>query len=137
MKSLTNEIVALLDTYTYPITVKRITRGYSKLTPVYPMIAVFEIGNSTYTALLGQEILASVAYQVEVYSKDMVIDGVPTSSDDIVDGIVGVLDEKMNSVYGFNRDSSVAMPSTLDATVSRHVLRYTATLDVKNDITYR
>lgn len=137
MKSLTDEIVALLQTYTYPVTVKRITKGYSKLAPVYPMIAVFEINNSTYKALLGREVLATVSYQIDIYSKDMLVNGVPTSSQDTLEGISGVIDEKMNSVYGFTRQSSVAMPSTLDATVLRQILRYSAILDATNDITYR
>ena len=45
MKSLTDEIITLLQEQSYSVTVKRIQDGYSNLKPVYPIIVIHEIDN--------------------------------------------------------------------------------------------
>ena len=78
MKSLTDEIITLLQGQSYPVTVKRIQDGYSNLKPVYPTIVIHEIDNRTQMAILGKEYHSRLEYQIDIYAKDMVISEEPT-----------------------------------------------------------
>lgn len=137
MKSLTDEIITLLQGQSYPVTVKRIQDGYSNLKPVYPIIVIHEIDNRTHMAILGKEYLSRLEYQIDIYAKDMVISGEPTLAKTIVDGIGNVVDTALQTQYGFTRTVRTRMPEGEDKTVSRLTLRYSTLLDIQNDITYR
>lgn len=137
MKSLTDEIITLLQEQSYPVTVKRIQDGYSNLKPVYPIIVIHEIDNRTHMAILGKEYLSRLEYQIDIYAKDMVISGEPTLAKTIVDGIGNVVDTALQTQYGFTRTVRTRMPEGEDKTVSRLTLRYSTLLDIQNDITYR
>lgn len=137
MKSLTDEIITLLQEQSYPVTVKRIQDGYSNLKPVYPIIVIHEIDNRTQMAILGKEYLSRLEYQIDIYAKDMVISGEPTLAKTIVDGIGNVVDTALQTQYGFTRTVRTRMPEGEDKTVSRLTLRYSTLLDIQNDITYR
>jgi hypothetical protein len=137
MKSLTDEIITLLQEQSYPVAVKRIQDGYSNLKPVYPIIVIHEIDNRTYMAILGREYHSRLEYQIDIYAKDMVISGEPTLAKTIVDGIGNVVDTALQTQYGFTRTVRTRMPEGEDKTVSRLTLRYSTLLDIQNDITYR
>lgn len=137
MKSLTDEIITLLQEQSYSVTVKRIQDGYSNLKPVYPIIVIHEIDNRTQMAILGKEYLSRLEYQIDIYAKDMVISGEPTLAKTIVDGIGNVVDTALQTQYGFTRTVRTRMPEGEDKTVSRLTLRYSTLLDIQNDITYR
>lgn len=137
MKSLTDEIITLLQEQSYPVTVKRIQDGYSNLKPVYPIIVIHEIDNRTHMAILGKEYLSRLEYQIDIYAKDMVLSGEPTLAKTIVDGIGNVVDTALQTQYGFTRTVRTRMPEGEDKTVSRLTLRYSTLLDIQNDITYR
>lgn len=137
MKSLTDEIITLLQEQSYSVTVKRIQDGYSNLKPVYPIIVIHEIDNRTQMAILGKEYLSRLDYQIDIYAKDMVISGEPTLAKTIVDGIGNVVDTALQTQYGFTRTVRTRMPEGEDKTVSRLTLRYSTLLDIQNDITYR
>lgn len=137
MKSLTDEIITLLQGQSYPVTVKRIQDGYSNLKPVYPIIVIHEIDNRTQMAILGKEYHSRLEYQIDIYAKDMVISEEPTLAKTIVDGIGNVVDTALQTQYGFTRTVRTRMPEGEDKTVSRLTLRYSTLLDIQNDITYR
>jgi hypothetical protein len=137
MKSLTDEIITLLQEQSYPVAVKRIQDGYSNLKPVYPIIVIHEIDNRTYMAILGKEYHSRLEYQIDIYAKDMVISEEPTLAKTIVDGIGNVVDTALQTQYGFTRTVRTRMPEGEDKTVSRLTLRYSTLLDIQNDITYR
>jgi len=137
MKSLTDEIIALLRLQTYPVTVKTIVEGYPKSAPLYPAITVHEFDNSSRQVLNGEELFADLAYQIEIYAKDMMVANVPTSSKTTVKAIAGVIDTIVNSQFGFTRMVATYAPYDKDVTVSRYVLRYSAILDTRTDILYR
>lgn len=137
MKSLTDEIITLLQEQSYPVTVKRIQDGYSNLKPVYPTIVIHEIDNRTHMAILGKEYHSRLEYQIDIYAKDMVISGEPTLAKTVVDGIGNVVDTALQTQYGFTRTVHTRMPEGEDKTVSRLTLRYSTLLDIQNDITYR
>jgi hypothetical protein len=137
MKSLTDEIITLLQEQSYPVAVKRIQDGYSNLKPVYPIIVIHEIDNRTYLAILGREYHSRLEYQIDIYAKDMVISEEPTLAKTIVDGIGNVVDTALQTQYGFTRTVRTRMPEGEDKTVSRLTLRYSTLLDIQNDITYR
>lgn len=137
MKSLTDEIITLLQGQSYPVTVKRIQDGYSNLKPVYPIIVIHEIDNRTQMAILGKEYHSRLEYQIDIYAKDMVISEEPTLAKTVVDGIGNVVDTALQTQYGFTRTVRTRMPEGEDKTVSRLTLRYSTLLDIQNDITYR
>lgn len=137
MKSLTDDIIELLGTQTYLTTVKTIAEGYPRSAPLYPAIIVHEIDNTSRQVLNGEELLANLAYQIEIYAKDMVVDSTPTSSKTVVKEIAKVIDLAVNSQYGFTRMVATLAPYDKDTTVSRYVLRYSAILDTRTDILYR
>jgi len=137
MKSLTDEIITLLKTQSYPVAVKQIQDGYSNTKPVYPLIVVHEIDNRTETAILGKEYHSRLEYQFDIYSKDKVVAGTPTLAKTVVDGIGNVVDTVLQSQYGFTRTVRTRMPEGEDKTVTRLTLRYSTLLDIQNDITYR
>ena len=133
MKNLVDDLITFLNTLTFSDTVKDIREAYSKKKPVYPMISVDEINNATRTALVGEERLSNLGYQIDVYSKDMY----PRSGRDICRGIVSIVDTNLQSQYGMKRVSYVEIPDPNDTTVFRITLRYTCILDVKTDYMYR
>jgi hypothetical protein len=137
MKSLTDEIITLLQEQSYPVTVKRIQEGYSNLKPVYPIVVIQEIDNRTQMAILGKEYHSRLEYQIDIYAKDMVISGEPTLAKTIVDWIGNVVDTALQTQYGFTRTVRTRIPEGEDKTVSRLTLRYSTLLDIQNDITYR
>lgn len=137
MKSLLDEVLATLSGLTYPVTIKSVRPSYSKLAPVYPMIVVEEVNNSTRLALNGEERLADVVYQIDVFSKDMSVSGTPTAGAKVCKSVGDELDLALNSAYGMTRTSAIAMPDVNDATVSRRTLRYSGILDVTTDYMYR
>lgn len=137
MKNLLDEVKAVLEAQTYPVTVKSIRPSYSKLTPSYPMVIIDEVNNTTRLAVNGEEILSDVTYQIDIFSKDMIVGGVPTAGSSVCKEIGAVVDEALNSVFGMTRTSTVEIPDVNDATVSRRTLRYTGILDITTDYMYR
>jgi hypothetical protein len=137
MKNLVAEIVQTLKNASYPVTVTVIRPSYSKAHPVYPMIIVGEIDNSTKLALKGEERWSTIRYQIDIFSKDMVIDYVPISGIEVCRKLGHIVDLELNEKYGMTRNSAVELPDVNDATVSRLTLRYTGILDIKTDYTYR
>ena len=137
MKSLTSEIITLLKTKSYPVTVKTIVEGYPATTPLYPAIIVQEIDNISNKTLLGEELYSTLTYDIEIYARDMIVATVATSSKTTVKGIASMVDTTLNSYYGFKRTVASLVPYSVDNTVSRYLLRYTVILDNKNNITYR
>lgn len=137
MKSLETEVIATLNSATYPVTVKSVRPSYSKLAPVYPMIIVREINNKTRVALNGEEILADLEYQIDVYSKDMSVSGAMMAGAKVCGNIGAVIDTELNETYGLTRVVNTKLPDVNDATVSRLTLRYTGILNVKTDYMYR
>ncbi len=133
MKSLVDEIITGLQRETFSVTIKSIRSAYSKLAPEYPMIAVSEIENSNRTSILGKERFSDLGYQIDIFSKDIY----PTAGADICSDIGSVVDNYLQSTYGFTRVTTIRLPDISDSTVSRLSLRYTGILDVVNDITYR
>lgn len=137
MLNLVNEIVTQLNSLTYQVTIKSIRPSYSKSPPVYPMIIVDENNNSTRMALKGEERLANLAYQIDIFSKDMMVGTVPTSGVAIC-GLIGkAVDTALNSEYGLTRTSAVQMPDGRDSTISRLTLRYSGIIDSKTEYMYR
>lgn len=137
MKDLVTEIKSTLSGISYPVQIKSIRSAYSKLAPVYPMIVVQEVNNTTRTALLGNERLSNLTYQIEVFSKDMALNLTPTAGSEIVRAIGTLIDAELNSEYGLTRTVCMVSPDINDATVSRLTLRYTGILDVTTDYMYR
>lgn len=137
MKNLLDEVKTVLEAQTYPVTVKSIRPSYSKLTPSYPMVIIDEVNNTTRLAVNGEEILSNVTYQIDIFSKDMIVGGVPTAGSSVAKEIGAVVDEALNSVFGMTRTSTVEIPDVNDATVSRRTLRYTGILDITTDYMYR
>ena len=137
MKSLVAEVLETIENVTYPVTVKSVREPYSKLAPAYPMVIVDEVNNTTLLALKGEERLSSVVYQVEVFSKDMLVGSTITSGVDVCKSIGKLIDSELNTIYGMTRTSAVSTPDINDATVSRYILRYDGILDVKTDYMYR
>lgn len=137
MKNLVDEIVATLNNVSYPFTVKSIRASYSKKTPVYPMIVVNEVDNSTRLAIKGDERWSNIGYQIDIFSKDMAVESIPTSGVKICRILGQLVDLELNNKYGMTRTSTMEMPDVNDATVSRLTLRYSGILDIKTDYTYR
>jgi hypothetical protein len=121
-------------TFTYPVI--DIRPSYSMKKAQYPMIVVHEMDNRAAITLGDTERFSSLAYQIDVYCKDMVILGSPVSRNTIARSICGTVDSKMNSEYGMTRVSSVYLGDDDDG-VLRYALRYTGFLDVINGILYR
>lgn len=137
MKNLVNELVTHLKNLEYPVIIKAIRDSHSKANPVYPMIVVDEVNNSSRFALKGEERLSNLVYQIDIFSKDMVVGLTPTSGKNICRDISHVVDAEMNSEYGLTRTSAVETPDNNDSTVSRCTLRYSGILDLKSDLMYR
>jgi hypothetical protein len=136
MKNLVLELVTYLNTLSYPVTVKART-AYSKAKPTYPMIVVDEIDNTTRIALKGEERFATLGYQIDIFSKDMSVGGVPTSGTVVCNNIATSIDTGVQSTYGLTRESFIALPDVQDSTISRLTLRYSGIIDVKTDYMYR
>lgn len=137
MKNLVDEIVTYLNTLSYDVTIKSIRGSYSKASPVYPMVIVDENDNSSRFSLKGEERLSNLGYQIDIFSKDMLVGVTPTSGVEICRDIANVVDLGLNSEYGLTRTSAVEMPDNKDATISRITLRYSGILDLKSDYMYR
>lgn len=137
MKNLLDEVKTVLLAQAYPVTVQSIRPSYSKLTPAYPMVIIDEVNNTTRLAVNGEEILSDITYQIDIFSKDMIVGGVPTAGSSVCKGIGAVVDETLNRVFGMTRTSTVEIPDVNDATVSRRTLRYTGILDITTDYMYR
>lgn len=137
MRNLVDEVIALLEAQTYPVTIKTLCEGYPRKNPMYPAIIVHEFDNSSRTVLNGEEHLANISYEIEIYAKDMLVDGTPTSSKTVVKDIAGVIDDAVNEQFGFTRMVATLVPYNKDETVARYILRYTAILDTRTDYLYR
>ena len=137
MKNLLDEVKTVLLAQAYPVTVQSIRPSYSKLTPAYPMVIIDEVNNTTRLAVNGEEILSGITYQIDIFSKDMIVGGVPTAGSSVCKGIGAVVDEALNRVFGMTRTGTVEIPDVNDATVSRRTLRYTGVLDITTDYMYR
>lgn len=136
MISLEDELVTYLTSLAYPINVS-IRSAYSKLSPTYPLITVNEVDNRTLKALLGEEYLSSLMVQVDIYSKDMAINNVPTAGKTVTENLATIVDSGLQSYYGMSRTSYVKVPDVGDSTIFRLTMRFSSVLDVKNELTYR
>lgn len=133
MKNLVDKIILGLQGESFSVTIKSIRSAYNKLPPEYPMIVVNEIENTNNLSILGEERFSNLGYQIDIFSRDIY----PDTGIEICLGIGRVVDNYLQSTYGFNRISSVQLPDYTDSTISRFTLRYSGLIDVNNDITYR
>jgi len=131
MLSLEVELKDHLKTLTYPYDVT-VRPSYSKLSPSYPMVTIQEIGNTTRQAISGTEKYADIAYQVDIFSKDIY----PESGVTVCRNIASVVDSDLQSTYGLLRTSQTRMPDPTDNSVSRMTLRYSGILDTNNEYIY-
>lgn len=137
MESLLNEIVELLGTKTYPVAVNRIVSAYSKKKIVYPTIVVEETDNSNAETVDGSERLSSLGYQIDIYSRDMLVDGTLETGLDVSTAIAKVVDDAIQAQYGFNRTALTGLYDADDPSIARKVIRYETILDVVTGYTYR
>jgi len=132
VKSLNNEIINFLKTVPFDVIVN-VRKANSKSTPIYPLITVSEIENSTRTLLQGIERYANIGFQINIFSKDVY----PSSGEDIALSIAQVLDTYILEQYGFKRTSFISLPDVNDLSVSRITIRYSGVLDTINDYIYQ
>lgn len=143
MKTLIEDIVgAIQDTTTFSVTIP--TDNISESYPVYqpdfsqPYIIVHEIVNQadmlTYT---HKEEYSIVTYDIEIYCKQMTIDGVVTPAKKVARILAEEIDTVITSTLGLVRTMSPAdAPYEVDTSVSRKILTYEGILDLTNDYIY-
>ncbi len=116
--------------YDYDVTVRP---SNSKLTPTYPLITVDEIDNSVKQSINGVEKYSNIAYQIDIYSKDMY----PDSALTVLKSIANTVSDEIQTYYGLLRQNMNVLPDVNDETVSRMTMRFTGTLDTINEIIYK
>jgi len=131
MLNLESDIYTYLKSlaYSYDVTVRRANR---KLTPVYPMITIQEIDNSTSVAIHGTEKRSNISYQIDVFAKDYY----PDSAQTVCNTLATEIDSSIQSEYGLLRKSAVNIPDPNDDRVARTTLRYGGILDTVNEYIY-
>lgn len=88
----------------------------------FPTIVFKESNNSDYTfgkTLNRQESVSRLTYQVEIYSKDIVLNGIKYYSRDIIKELKNLTHIFFNDI-GFNRISSIK-GEYIDITIDRHI----------------
>lgn len=129
---LQNDIVAHLKTLTYSYDVT-IRPSNSKLTPVYPLVIIDEIDNSVKQAIHGEEKYSNVAYQIDIFTKDMY----PSSASTVGSNIASTISNEMQTHYGLLRQNLTNLPDVNDDTINRITMRFTGILDPINEIIYQ
>lgn len=117
-------------TYDYDATVRP---SNSKLTPTYPLIIIDEIDNSVKQSINGVEKYSNVAYQIDIYSKDMY----PSSALTVLKSLASTVSDEIQTYYGLLRQNITIMPDVNDETVTRMTMRFTGTLDPINEVIYK
>lgn len=133
MKIITGEIKDVLANHDYGIAVS-VERAFTPDDKVFPRIIVSEINNSTgYTA--GDELTSILAFQIDIYTKNGIIDGELMGRVDLADEIAKQIDRLIADNYGMNRDGySPDVPFATD--VNRRIMRYSCAIDY-HDYVYR
>ncbi len=138
MVELTDEIIEKLKSHVFPIPIKDVREPFSTKEPVYPMITVNNMRNSTKLQLQGEEIWSRQSYRFEIYARDTAHEGKVYTKRQVSSMIGNELDKLIRTTYGLRRvGEPVRLPYGSDGTIMRFILTYTGIVDNRTMIIYQ
>lgn len=115
--------------------------SYDTAVPKYPLITVMQMDNyeiAKYTTIDTKENVSAIPIQLDVYARNMTIDGEITSASDAAEHYRILADEIMQEQCGMRRTGAPPIiPHTTDSSVMRAISRYDSMYDLEHEIFHK
>lgn len=123
---ITNEIYTTLKTLLTGVDVRK---AYPKTVPSFPCVIFQEIGNSNHadTHDTAGDHHSDLMFEVNIFSQ-------AEDPEEEIKGIRTIIDTLISGNYNMNRDDGRPLDNLVDNTVTRYILRYSATIDSNKKI---
>ena len=138
MVDITDEIIEKLKLSDFTIPPKDIRGIFSTKKPVYPLIVVSEVLNTTKLQLYGEEKFSKIGYKFEVYTRDISHNGRLYTKDGASKIVLQDLDRALRTFFGMKRTTtSPAMLHGSDKSIYRRDVIYEGIINNDTQIIYQ
>jgi len=132
-----NEIIETLENATFTIPIKSIKAFYDITKVECPQIAINELPSNEGIYLDNQPFIVQNIFTVEIYAKQMIVNGTPYNKRKAAMTIALEVDKVLNETYGLTMQGNVQAAPYEDATIFRSVMNYIAYIDKRTNLIYR